>query len=244
MSMTMIIIISLLVLNLSLTLIMFWILHSALEAAKSLQDSEDILKKVLDLNNQLIEKYNKCLNNVYEREGTIIEAYDKMYEAFESGTKCLTNSYDNILKAYEIMRKHYDSIVDMNTKLLECWKGCEERYSQSYELFKHCSDNLKEVSFQLTDLANVSTEDEYTLTLHEACDTVCLECPDGGLKCHDCPVWRIMHKDSEFLNSLGELVKENSNLEIMQNNEWTDDDYRDAANTHPEDILEGTDDDE
>lgn len=230
MSMTMIIIISLLVLNLSLTLIMFWILHSALEATKSLQDSEDILKKVLDLNNQLIEKYNKCLDNVYERENTIRDN--------------VTETYDAITEAYNKMYEQYKLITDIHTKLLECWKGCEERYSQSYELFKHCSDNLKEVSFQLTDLANVSTEDEYHLTLNEACDTVCLECPDGGLKCHDCPVWRIMHKDSEFLNSLGELVKENSNLEIMQNNEWTDDDYRDAANTHPEDILEGTDDDE
>ena len=243
MSMTMIIIISLLVLNLSLTLIMFWILHSALEAAKSLQDSEDILKKVLDLNNQLIEKYNKCLNNVYEREGTIIEAYDKMYEAFESGTKCLTNSYDNILKAYEIMRKHYDSIVDMNTKLLECWKGCEERYSQSYELFKHCSDNLKEVSFQLTDLANISTEDEYILTLMDACDTVCLECPyedcRNSLKYEDkmidCPIWKIKSNQREIE---AELEETDEFLRHKARNEWTEDDYRDAVNTHPDDIRE------
>lgn len=226
MSMTMIIIISLLVLNLGMTLIMFWIVHDMLEATKSLQDSEDLLKKSFDINNQLIEKYNKCLDRVYDRE------------------KDLHNELIRIYGSYEKIYDQYKRIMDMHTKLLECWKGCEERYSQSYELFKHCSDNLKEVSFQLTDLANVSTEDEYHLTLQEACDTVCLECPDGGLKCHDCPVWHIMHKDSEFLNSLGELVKENSNLEIIQNNEWTDDDYRDAANTHPEDILEGTDDDE
>lgn len=188
MSMTMIIIISLLVLNLSLTLIMFWILHSVLEAAKSLQDSEDILKKVLDLNNQLIEKYNKCLDNVYERETTI-------YDAVISLMDNTAETYGDITKAYDKMYEQYKLICETHTKLLECWKGCEERYSQSYELFKHCSDNLKEVSFQLTDLANVSTEDEYYLTLQEACDTVCIDCPFGGSKCHDCPVWQIMHRD-------------------------------------------------
>lgn len=189
MSMTMIIIISLLVLNLSLTLIMFWNLYSALEAIKSLQDSENILKKVLDLNNQLIEKYNKCLDNVYERETTIHDAVISLMDN-------TAEAYGNITKAYDKMYEQYKLICETHTKLLECWKGCEERYSQSYELFKHCSDSLKEVSFQLTDLANVSTEDEYYLTLQEACDTVCIDCPyDQCLKDGDCPVYKIMHKD-------------------------------------------------
>ena len=203
MSMTMIIIISLLVLNLSLTLIMFWILHSTLEATKSLQDSEDILKKVLDLNNQLIEKYNKCLDNVYERETTTHDAVISLMDN-------TAEAYGNITKAYDKMYEQYKLICETHTKLLECWKGCEERYSQSYELFKHCSDSLKEVSFQLTDLANVSTEYEYTLTLREACDTVCLDCPHDQCLTENCPVWN------------------------MKNDEWTDDDYRDAVNTHPE----------
>lgn len=200
MPITTIIIISLLVLNLSLTLIMFWILHSVLEATKALQESNDIVNHVFEVCREAIENYGKGLTRVHERESAL-------NEAFESGTKCLTNSYDNILKAYESMRKQYDSIVDMNKKLLECWKGCEERYSQSYELFKYCSDNLKEVSFQLTDLANVSTEDEYYLTLQEACDTVCLDCPHVPCLKEDCPVWQLKNKDSEFLNSLADLAK-------------------------------------
>ena len=230
MSMTMIIIISLLFLNLSLTLIMFWILHSTLEATKSLQDSEDILKKVLDLNNQLIEKYNKCLDNVYERETTI-------HDSVISLTDNTAETYDAITKAYNKMYEQYKLICETHTKLLECWKGCEERYSQSYELFKHCSDNLKEVSFQLTDLANVSTEDEYYLTLQEACDTVCIDCPYGGLKCHDCPVWQLMHRDDIPDGIEGETPPDQEGMikEGTDDDEWTDDDYRDAVNTHPED---------
>lgn len=189
MSMTTIIIISLLVLNLSLTLIMFWILHSVLEATKSLQDSEDILKKVLDLNNQLIEKYNKCLDNVYERETTIHDAVISLMDN-------TAETYGDITKAYDKMYEQYKLICETHTKLLECWKGCEERYSQSYELFKHCSDNLKEVSFQLTDLANASTEDEYYLTLQEACDTVCCDCWYDDCVKEECPVYKIMHKNN------------------------------------------------
>ena len=183
MSMTMIIIISLLVLNLGMTLIMFWIIHDLLEATKSVQDSEDLLKK-----------YNERVNVLYDG----INLWQKNAE----------QSYDAICSAYKTMHDQYKLITDMHTKLLECWKGCEERYSQSYELFKHCSDNLKEVSFQLTDLANVSTEDEYSLTLNEACDTVCLDCPYDKCLTGNCPVWHIKNKDSEFLNSLADLAKE------------------------------------
>ena len=196
MSMTMIIIISLLVLNLGMTLIMFWIIHDLLAATKSLQDTEDICKHTLELCNNQIREHNESLKRVYDRE-------TKTYEDTKSWMKAVND-------AYQIIRKQYDTIIEVHTKLLECWKGCEERYSQSYELFKHCSDNLKEVSFQLTDLANVSTEDEYTLTLREACDTVCLECPYDQCLTGNCPVWN------------------------MKNREWTDEDYLEAVNTHPE----------
>lgn len=227
MPITTIVIISLLFLNLCLTLIMFWIIHDLLSSVKSLQDTEDVLKHALDLCGEQLPKHTEALKMVLDRED---------------------NAYENIYKAYELMRGQYDSIVDMNSELLKCWKGCEERYSQSYELFKHCSDSLKEISFQLTDLANMSTEDEYTLTLREACDTVCLDCPyedcRNGLKYNDkmldCPIWKIKSNQREIE---AELEETDEFLRQKACNEWTEDDYRDAVNTHPEDIQEGTDDD-
>ena len=234
MPITTIIIISLLIANLVLTLLMFWIIHDLLAATKSLKDMEDLYKHTLELCNKQIREHNEALRRVYDRE-------TKTYEDTKSWMKSVND-------AYQIIRKQYDTIIEMHTKLLECWKGCEERYSQSYELFKHCSDNLKEVSFQLTDLANVSTEDEYTLTLHEACDTVCLECPyedcKNGLKYEDkmldCPIWKIKSNQREIE---AELEETDEFLRWKARDEWTDDDYRDAANTHLEDIQEGTDDD-
>lgn len=191
MPITTVIIISLLLANLALTLIMFWIIHDLLEVTKSLQDSEDLLKKSFDINNQLIEKYDERLNLVYERETNLHDGISLWQENAEQ-------SYDTICSAYKTMYDQYKLITDMQTKLLNCWKGCEERYSQSYEEFKHCSDKLKEISFQLTDLANVSTEDEYTLTLADACDTVCLDCPYKKCQTEVCPVYEIKMQQKEI----------------------------------------------
>lgn len=213
MSITTIIIISLLLANLALTLIMFWIIHDLLSAVKSLQDMEELSKHAFDL----------CYDQITDYSNTIKKLFAHGHEICDS----IRTRYDAVCDAYKLMRGEYDSIIDMNRKLLECWKGCEERYSQSYELFKHCSDQLKEVSFQLTDLANVSTEDEYYLTLQEACDTVCIDCSYGGLKCHDCPVWQLMHRDDIPDGTEGETPPDQEGMikEGTDDYELTDEDY-------------------
>ncbi len=224
MPITTVIIISLLLANLVLTLLIFWVVHDLLSTIKSLQDTEDVLKQALDLCGEQLPKHTEALKKVFDRE-------DRLNNAFESGVNALAKSYDEIHRSYASMLKAF-----------------EERYSQSYEQFKHCSEKLKEISFQITDLANMSTEDEYTLTLHEACDTVCLECPyedcKNGLKYEDkmldCPIWKIKSNQREIE---AELEETDEFLRWKARNEWTDDDYRDAANTHLEDIQEGTDDD-
>lgn len=196
MPITTVIIISLLLANLALTLIMFWIIHDLLSATKSLQDMEELSKRAFDLCNDQIKDHTNAMKKMVANDNAICDS--------------IKSCCDSVCDAYKLMRGQYDSIVNMNTKLLNCWKGCEERYSQSYEEFKHCSDKLKEISFQLTDLANVSTEDEYTITLNEACDTVCLDCPYKKCQTEVCPVYEIKH------------------------HEWTDEDYLEAVNTDPE----------
>ena len=164
---------------------MFWIVHDLLSAVKSLQDTEEVSLKAFDMCTNQMKNNNDILKTTGEK-------------------------YDHMMHAYEVMRTRYDSILDMNKKLLECWKGCEERYSQSYEEFKHCSDKLNELSYQITDLANVSAEDEHTLTLTDACDTVCLDCPYKKCQTEVCPVYEIKH------------------------HKWIDENYLEVVNTHPE----------
>ena len=172
MSITTVIIISLLLADLALTLIMFWVIHDLLSAVKSLQDIEEVSLEAFDMCTNQMKTNNDILKTTGEK-------------------------YDHMIRAYEIMRARYDTINNAYDKLLECWKSIEERYSQSYEQFKHCSDQLKELSFQITDLANASTEDEYFLSLNEACDTVCLDCPFGRSTCDNCPVWKIQHGNED-----------------------------------------------
>lgn len=190
MQITTVIIISLLLANLALTLIMFWIIHDLLSAVKSLQDTEEVSLKAFDMCTNQMKNNNDILKTTGEK-------------------------YDHMMHAYELMRARYDTINNTYDKLLECWKSIEERYSQSYEQFKHCSDKLKEISSQITDLANVSTEDEYTLTLNEACDTVCLDCPYEQCKKDlkyedkmlDCPVWKIKSRQREIEAELEEAAE-------------------------------------
>ena len=184
MPITTVIIISLLLANLALTLIMFRIVYDLISAVKSLQDMEKLSKRAFDL----------CYDQITDYSNTIKKLFAYEHEICDS----IKTRYDAVCDAYKLMRGEYDSIVDINKKLLECWKGCEERYSQSYEEFKHCSDSLKEISYQITDLANVSTEDEYTLTLTNACDTICCDCWYDECVKEECPVWKIKMQQKEI----------------------------------------------
>lgn len=192
MPITTVIIISLLLANLALTLIMFWIVHDLLDAVKSLQDMEELSKHAFDLCSEQITNHSNAMKKLFANENAICDS--------------IKAGYDSVCDAYKLMRGQYDSIVDMNTRLLNCWKGCEERYSQSYEEFKHCSDSLKEISYQLTDLANVSTEDEYTLTLTDACDTVCCDCWYDECVKEECPVWKIKMQRQEAASVLDDTT--------------------------------------
>lgn len=111
--------------------------------------------------------------------------------------KTLCEIEEKINEQYKGMRSDYDLILDHYSKLLNAWRNIEERYSQSYEQFKLASAKLNEISYQITDLANMSTEDEYMLTLNEACDTVCLDCLHDQCLKEDCPVWHIKHGNDE-----------------------------------------------
>lgn len=101
--------------------------------------------------------------------------------------------YKDLLEIGSGMCNRYLEIREQHEALLNCWKSIEERYSQNYEQFKQCSDKLKELSYQITDLANVSTQDEYELTLKEACDTVCCDCWYDDCTKEECPVWQMSH---------------------------------------------------
>ena len=149
-----------------------------------------------------MHRYTELIKNLWEfdnyRTNLIAKDYDeqsKMYREFCDFGQEVCKQYRDIIYKHDDIITRYNSMAEQHNKLLECWKHIEERYSSSYEQFKLCADKLKELSYQITDLANVSTDDEYYLTLQEACDTVCIDCPYDECRCENCPVREIQHRD-------------------------------------------------
>lgn len=85
--------------------------------------------------------------------------------------------YGKFLEVSSAMLERYKSIEAAYKTLLDCWKGIDERYDQTYDQFKLAVNKLDELHLKIEDLSCLTTEDEYHLTLSEACDTVCLDCP-------------------------------------------------------------------
>lgn len=119
------------------------------------------------------------------------EVIDSTVQIIEQNERIIT-THNDIVDKYNDIAKSYSEFIDIQKRW---YKSIDDKYSASYDQFKLCTDKLKELNYQISDLANMSTEDEYSLTLHEACDTVCLDCPYDACKCGTCPVYAINHKD-------------------------------------------------
>ena len=164
-------------------LLVYWI-YKIEDSIDSMKNQTELVVGLYKLDQEYIDDLGK---KMIEFAGQV----DHQTEIYKS----ICEMDVQICDQYKQMYENYMTITDHYSKLLNSWKNIEERYSQSYEQFKKCSDDLKEIKFQITDLANISTEDEYALTLDNACDTVCLDCPHEPCIEKDCPVYQIVHRD-------------------------------------------------
>lgn len=164
-------------------LIVYWI-YKIEDSIESMKNQTELVVGLYKLDQKYIDDLGK---KMIEFAGQV----DHQTEIYKS----ICEMDIQICDRYKQMYDSYKTITEHYSKLLEAWKNIEERYSQSYEQFKLAASKLNEISYQVTDLANVSTEDEYTLTLNEACDTVCLDCPHEPCIEKDCPVYQIVHRD-------------------------------------------------
>lgn len=141
-----------------------------------------------------MKNYTETITNLYG----ISQKYEKSLseDMICYAEKCdhQNEMYGKFLEAASAMLERYKSIEAAYKKLLDCWKGIDERYDQTYEQFKLAANNLNEIHLKIEDLSCLTTEDEYHLTLSEACDTVCLDCPYDNCFKENCPVYTVMHK--------------------------------------------------
>ena len=158
-----------------------------------IEDSIDSMKNQTELVVGLYKLDQEYIDDLGKKMIEFAEQVDHQTEIYKS----ICEMDIQICNQYKQMYDNYNTITEHYTKLLNSWKNIEERYSQSYEQFKLAASKLNEISYQITDLATMSTEDEYTLTLHEACDTVCLDCPYDDCWKDNCPLWHIKHGNNE-----------------------------------------------
>ena len=167
-----------------------------------LNDEADAMRRYSELIVELFHNTRDYEKQLSERMLIFAEKCDhqsEMYKEFcgvgqdiiEQNERII-QTHGDIVDKYNDIAKSYNEFIDIQKRW---YKSIDDKYSASYDQFKLCTDKLKELSYQITDLANMSTEDEYSLTLHEACNTVCLDCPYDACKCDTCPVYAINHKD-------------------------------------------------
>lgn len=157
----------------------------------NLNDEADAMRRYSELIVELFHETRDYEKKLSERMLTFAEKCDFQTEMYNKFCKIALEMNDNYDKLGENLKK----IAASHERVVKGLKESSEQYSNAYDQFKLCTDKLKELSYHISDLANVSTEDEYSLTLHEACDTVCLDCPYDACKCDTCPVYAINHKD-------------------------------------------------
>ena len=163
-----------------------------------LNEEADTMHRYSELIVELFHNTRDYEKQLSERMLIFTEKCDHQTEMYKEFCKIALEMNDNYSKLGENLEKlgkNLDKIAASHERVVKGLKESSEQYSNAYEQFKLCTDRLKELSYQITDLANVSTEDEYALTLHEACDTVCLDCPYDACKCDTCPVYAINHKN-------------------------------------------------
>ena len=144
---------------------------------------------------EMIKSYYRIDSETYKESIDKIIAIDKDYiQKVHDNTQKYTEYITGILASEkEIVRAIHEEYVNMKNgqiSILEAFKQCEQRYSDAYDQFSLCSKELKEVKEKL--IMNEEL-DEYRLTLKDACDTVCLDCPYDDCVEDKCPVYLVRH---------------------------------------------------
>ena len=154
------------------------------------------LKGTMDEAISYMKNYTEAITDLYKTSHKYEESLSE--DMIQYAEKCdhQNEVYDKFLEAAAAIHSQYEKINDAYKKLLDCWKRIDERYDQTYEQFKLAVNKLDELHLKIEDLSCLTTDDEYRLTLNEACDTVCLDCPYDQCYKEDCPVYAIMQKNA------------------------------------------------
>lgn len=144
---------------------------------------------------EMIKSYYRIDSETYKESIDKIIAIDKDYiQKVHDNTQKYTEYVTEILTSekeiVKAIHEDYVKIREAYDKIQDSFLRGEQRYSDAYDQFSLCSKELKEVKEKLIMNADL---DEYRLTLKDACDTVCLDCPYNDCIEDKCPVYLVQH---------------------------------------------------
>jgi translation initiation factor 2 alpha subunit (eIF-2alpha) len=93
---------------------------------------EEYFGEVLPVYKEMTGCYEKIMYNI---EGK----FDNLHEIFKA-QKALT---EEELKSYNVMTDYMKNLGDMHKELLQCWRGIEDRYSDTYEQFSELNERMQ-----------------------------------------------------------------------------------------------------
>lgn len=89
---------------------------------------------------------NEYFNKITEQTVYMKEAYDKMVDLMERYGENHDKTVSTMLDSAQHVIDGYHMISEQHKKLLDVWKKIDERYDNTYEQFKHCTDELKKLN--------------------------------------------------------------------------------------------------
>lgn len=140
---------------------------------------EGVIVIAMLLSNEI--KIREALEDMQEHSkqlDTYVELITNLFKQSHKYEESQTKNYIEFCKVAEKMCTRYREIETSHKELLNCWKGVDERYDQTYEQFKLLSDELKKIN----------AKKDRTL-LADIAKSICKTCPNEKCIHNDCPLY-------------------------------------------------------
>ena len=125
-----------------------------------------------------MKDYTELITNLFKQSHKYEESLSVDMLRYSEKCDTQTKRYKDICAIAEKMCTRYKEIETGHKELLNCWKGVDERYDQTYEQFKLLSDELKKI--------NVKKDRSM---LSEIAKSICKTCPNEKCIHNDCPLY-------------------------------------------------------
>lgn len=125
-----------------------------------------------------MKDYTELITNLFKQSHKYEESLSVDMLRYSEKCDTQTKRYKDICAIAEKMCTRYKEIETGHKELLNCWKGVDERYDQTYEQFKLLSDELKKIN----------AKKDRTL-LADIAKNICKTCPNEKCIHNDCPLY-------------------------------------------------------